>query len=572
MVARSQFSPFLQPFSLAWGVLFLLFFGQAQAISFSFPFGDRSEPRFPPGWQFRPQGPSNARGVPPAAYPMQPRMPSGWGSPYPPNPSGYPPWQGRRYQQPRRTQAQHPPRLEIEVSDQQPYVQENILLTLRVISDQNLATATPEFPSTNDFLFRKLTEPRVSIRTGAEGQNEIVNKIVYILTPLRAGTLDLPAISVNGEIAGNAYSYGGSNRYKAVSKERIALQVRPAMSSVRPWLPLQDLNLRATLDAEGEVEEGQPVTLMLELKALGATGSQLPSLEPYLKSPDFRVYREQTLTEGKLSSDRRRIQGRRTEYYTLVPRSGGRLHLPEIRIPWWNVEQGRREYAALPVRLVQAKGESGPFGLSTADEDQGSSSGFWLPLLGLGLLLLGYWGGVWYRSWREGQPMGESPLLDRLRTGAKTLGTQTQRSLAQALGRLHPAPVLDRLRQKLMPVRSPEKRFLRCVRQANRESDPAAWAERFQETTCRQLNLAAKPSLPGMMGQILALRPGADRAQIERLMQQLDAALYGGQDIDFRRWKKQFSRQVHRKQGFWAKRHRRFQRPRLPELNPRFSD
>ncbi len=555
------------------GCVLLLCCGQAQAISFSFPFGDRSEPRPPPGWQFRPQGPSNARGVPPAGYPMQPRMPTGWGSPYPPNPS-YPTWQGQRYNpypQPRRTQAPQPPRLEIEVSDQHPYVQENILLTLRVISDRNLATATPEFPSTNDFLFRKLTEPRASIRTGAEGQNEIVNKIVYILTPLRPGTLDLPPISVSGEIAGNAY-YGGSQRYKATSGEQLSLQVRPAMRSVRPWLPLQDLSLRASLDAEGEVEEGQPVTLMLELRALGATGSQLPSLEPYLKSPDFRVYREQTLTEGKLSSDGKRIQGRRTEYYTLVPRSGGRLHLPEIRIPWWNVEQGRREYATLPVRLVQAKGESAPFGLSMADEDQGRSSGFWLPLLGLGLVLLGYWGGVWYRGWREGQPVGETPLLDQLRTGVKALGAQAQRNLARALGRLHPGPALDRLRQKLMPAQSPEKRFLRCVRQANRESDPAAWAKRFQETTCRQLNLAIEPSLPGMVGQILALRPGADRAQIERLMQQLDAALYGGQDIDFQRWKKAFSREVHRRQGFWAKRRSWFQRPRLPELNPRFSD
>ena len=32
----------------------------------------------------------------------------------------------------------------------------------------------------------------------------------------------------------------------------------------------------------------------MELDAIGATGSQLPSLEAYLRSADFRVYREQT--------------------------------------------------------------------------------------------------------------------------------------------------------------------------------------------------------------------------------------------------------------------------------------
>jgi hypothetical protein len=53
-------------------------------------------------------------------------------------------------------------------------------------------------------------------------------------------------------------------------------------------------------------------------------------------------------------------------------------------------------------------------------------------------------------------------------------------------------------------------------------------------------------------------------------MQQLDAALYGRQDIDFGRWKKQFLRQVGRGRGLLRVGTRRpyWQRPSLPDLNP----
>jgi hypothetical protein len=463
----------------------------------------------------------------------------------------------------------------MEVRDLQPYVQENVLLKLRVISDENLATATPELPNTNDVLLQKLDGPNASSRTGSGGRREIVNEFIYSLTPLRAGDLELPAMTVSGETATNSYAYPGQpgNRYEATSREKILLQVRPAMTSVRPWLPLQNLKLSATLDGGEDVEEGKPVTLALELTATGATGSQLPSLESYVHSEDFRVYREQTLTEGKLSADGRRLEGKRTEYYTLVPRSGGKLHLPEIRLPWWNVKSGTREYAALPIHMLQVDGESGPYGLSTSAQARGGNgiSWFWLPLVGLVLLLLGYWAGVWYKGHAEKHPERE-PLRARLSSGLREAGTRAGAGVASAVAKLNPAPALSRIGLAMSRALPASSRFLSCVRAANREQTPAAWAQRFQETTCKQLQFDSQTPLPGVTGRIINLRPGADPEQIRRLMQQLDGALYGKQDIDFRRWKKQFARQVGRGRGaLKASRGPRFQRPMLPKLNPETS-
>ena len=268
------------------------------------------------------------------------------------------------------------------ITNDQPYVQENVLLRLRVVSDQNLERADPELPSTNDFLLQKIAGPDTSTRKDAKGNREIVNDFTLTLTPLRSGDLELPPIKVSGTQAGSGQGGypGPSTRYE-VASERSQVQVRPVLTSVSPWLPLHDLNLTANLDSARDVAEGEPVTISLELKAVGTTGSQLPSLEGMLASPDFRVYREQTLTEGGLSADKRSLVGKRTEYYTLVPHSGGRLRMPAIQIAWWNVDKGTREVAGLPIHTLKVEGESGPFGLSRY-ADTGHSEGWgllWIP-------------------------------------------------------------------------------------------------------------------------------------------------------------------------------------------------
>jgi hypothetical protein len=610
--------------AMVWLILALLGTGSAQALNFSFPFmpgwSDRDGPPGPPPWQFRPWDMSNARGIPPGyrpqgqaqgqgdnaapnwpqsntyqgapGYPFTPGLPTGPG--YQPGPGyqgyGYPPGGGYRspwpaggsyqspwanrygqgYQEQTTQRAARAPRLEIELGDRQPYVQENVLVKLRVVSDQNLETANPELPDSNDFLLQYLQGPTARSRVGTDGQQEIVNEFVYTLTPLHAGDIELPAIKVTGSTAGGGY-YGQSTNFKATTQP-VTLQVRPAMASVQPWLPLQHLELKATLDGNGDVQEGKPVTLALELSASGATGAQLPSLEPWLKSKDFRVYREQTLTSGKLSADRRHLEGKRTEYYTLVPHSGGKLHLPEIRLPWWNVVDGTREYASLPIHMLEVDGDSGPFGLSTSAGFAGDGmSWFWIPLLGLGLLLLGYWGGVWYRGYREKHPRQPGAPSPSVRRGLRAAAATAVTGFGSALVKLDPTPALGRLKPRLYRLLPASTRFLMCVRAANREPNPVAWCQRFQETTHRQLRFAPQAPLSGVAARIIALRPSADPVQIRRLLQQLDAALYGHQDIDFARWKRQLGRQVGRGRDLLRRGPRRkyLRRPRLPELNPR---
>jgi len=484
------------------------------------------------------------------------------------------------YPQPGGAQgAGRPPRIELAITNDQPYVQENVLLRLRLISDQNLERADLELPNTNDFLLHQVDGPATSARTGDKGKREIVTDYTLTLTPLRSGDLELPPIKVVGSQAGagQAGYPGPSSRYE-VSSERSRIQVRPVMTSVSPWLPLHDLTLSVNLDAAKDVAEGQPVPISLELKAIGATGSQLPSLEGLLESPDFRVYRDQTLTEGGLSPDKRSLVGKRTEYYTLVPHSGGRLRLPQLQVVWWNVDKGTREVAGLPIRTLQVEGESGPFGLSRF-ANMGGSEGwglFWLPIAGLVLLLLGYWGGVWYQ---RRTAAGKGPLATQVgaslgaaaRSALAGLATGTAAGTARIARRLNPLPALRRAQDGLVQALPAPTRLWLCVSAANRATEPRAWCQQFQEQTCRKLAFDPQEPLGGLADKLARVRPNADRAQIERLMWQLDAALYGRQDIDFPRWKRDLRRSLRPSSGAAGSLLASLapRRVYLPELNPR---
>ncbi|MGB5832207.1 MAG: BatD family protein, partial [Thiohalocapsa sp.] len=359
--------------------------------------------------------------------------------------------------------------------------------------------------------------------------------------------------------------------FEAVAPEPLQLRVRPAIAAVRPWLPLQSLQIKAQLDNAGEVERGRPVTLTLEQEAQGATGDQLPSLESMLRSDDFRVYREQTVTDTRLANNGQTLIGKRVEYYTLVPHSGGRLQLPELRLGWWNVATATREASSVPIRTFAVAGESGPFGFSrSASHDGDDWRVFWRPLAGLLLLLIGYWGGVWWR----GRPTPESvqvsaPMLPRLRLSVARAAAEAALALSISVRLLDPAPLLRRANQVVVGLTPKSARVYQCAREADGADDPTAWCLAFQQQACRGLQAGAREPLPRMADRIVSLRPGADSEQVLRLMQELDAALYNRQDIDFARWKRDFRRAL--RPGIGALRSviaNRVRRGHLPALNP----
>jgi hypothetical protein len=491
--------------------------------------------------------PSNSRGQPPASYPSA-------------NPYSYP----------RTQQTQLRPRLEWDLSNPAPYVQQNVILTLRIVSSSNIQSVDPVLPQDQALMFHKLKGPTAYSRVTAGGQRQIVNEIIYMVTPVRDGEASM-TLGVTVDTGDNAY---GSNTLTLNAAKPLSLKIKPVQAGVVPWLPLEQLALTSNLGAPVEVEPGKPVTLVLKLSAAGATGSQLPSLERMLQSPDFRVYRERTETEGGLSQNGRHIMGTRTEHYTLVPQYGGQLRLPSARLSWFNVHTNTVEHTTLPIKTLKASGTSG--GLDRFFGDSGDSlfpagytSAFWLPLGGVFLLLTGYWVGVWYKGRKASE--GNAPLAP-LRRLAATAASGVRSRSRRTVARLNPVPYWNRTVLQISNMLPTSVRFWFWVRCANDERDPGLWCKTLQFLSCRQLALSPYAPLPAVAEKIIQFQSRSDPEQVRELFRELDGAIYGNATIDFEQWKRRFQKQV--RPSLFARRWSRDAEAgtdphKLPELNPK---
>jgi len=507
--------------------------------------------------------------------------------------------QGRPYgqPQPQAHQSSQPPRVEEGLSSYQPYAQESVIYTVRIVSGENLRTVDVTLPSSDAVVFKKLDGPTARMRSSG-GRQEIVNEFHYALTPLRAGSISLSPVQISGTLA-SGYGPSRAREFTVSGNLRPQLQVKPMAPGVQPWLPLQHLALRTEAQGAEELAPGKPFTLLIEMFAVGTPGSQLPSLERQLQNQkDFRVYREQTQTTEELTEDGRRLQGIRKEYFTLVPQHAGELHIPELRIAWWNVNTGNLQYASVPTQPLGSGGgllAAARFGLTEGTFfPAGSSSVFWVPVAGIFGLLIGYWLAVWVRGQRGGEPEPTplaplfmrlqvwggllwrrlSPALGRFRAptvaavsslapAAGEIGHQ----LARAARKLSPVPYWRRFREALLQALPRSLRFWFCIRCAAKEEDPQAWSDYLKKAGAPHLGLSPQVPLSTLAERVIVVQGSPDGQRVHALFQDLDAALYGRKGLDFVRWKKQLAQQVRPRLRF-GKARQASRRGGLPSLNP----
>ncbi len=506
----------------------------------------RAQPGWPPQPAYRqPAAPSRQSGT-------QPTAPA-----YPQRNQGHPPASRQpAYAQPKATGTAKAPRLRVSVSERRPYLQQTVILTLEVISDRNLATLQPKLPGSDGLIFGRLDGPVTESRRRGD-RTEIVNRYHYAVTPLRSGEITIPAIRVSGTRAGR----GG--RFEVASPASILLQVRPAVKAVRPWLPLHGLILQSYLKDAERPAAGKPLTLVVDISAIGASGGQLPSFEQLLKNDDFHLYREKSEVEGRLSSDGRYLLGHRTETFTLVPQHGGKVQIPELRVDWWNVDTERAESAIVPIRQLVAAGEPGTLGGGIEALAIGAKDLLlWIPLVGLFAATLGFWILAWLRNKRFVQVV-EEEIGILARFGA--------RRLRDFLAWLAPIRRLQRLRQLFVRSLPRSFRLWFCVRVVDGEEDPEVWAYMLKFLANKHLGIPPQLPLQELGRRLSEIHRRADPAAMDALMRELDQALYGGGEIDFPDWKRRFRRQL--RPGWWPRSRPESRtaprRARLPALNPR---
>jgi tetrahydromethanopterin S-methyltransferase subunit F len=309
--------------------------------------------------------------------------------------------------------------LEAEAEPKNPYVQAQVILTLRVLSRVAFNGDLGQ-PEVSDAVVEKLDEDReyVTLREGVQFK---VNERRFVLFPQKSGRLTIPSVNLTAQVGGSSFGpfYRPSTRQQRLHSDPIDLEVRPipAQFTGQHWLPATNVDLTEQWQpASLKVPGGEPVTRTLMIKAEGAGVGQLPEMNSMdLPVADIRQYPDQPVSrESRTESG---LVSQREQKTALIATRGGRYTLPAMEVPWWNTVTDQMEVARLPAHELTVSAVAGeaaapaaspatPASVAPDATDQAlvkaeppnatSDRWFWLALLcGLGWLLTGL---AWWRS------------------------------------------------------------------------------------------------------------------------------------------------------------------------------
>ncbi len=254
--------------------------------------------------------------------------------------------------------------LEVEAEPKNPYVQAQILYTVRVLVRRgaSLNSADLSEPSLADALIEKLGDDK-SYAASREGLGYRVIERKYAIFPQKSGPAVIEPMVLEAQLSAGGHSVFDRffnhlpSRTLRVRSGAVPLQVKavPAAFTGKRWLPASKLELEeAWSKYPPQTTAGEPITRTLSLKAESATVGLLPELAPKLPArkpgEEIKQYPDQPfLNEEKHFNG---INSIRQEKTALVITEAGDYTLPGLEIPWWNTRTDQMQIARIPERLV----------------------------------------------------------------------------------------------------------------------------------------------------------------------------------------------------------------------------
>jgi hypothetical protein len=230
------------------------------------------------------------------------------------------------------------------LSSQQPKVQQPLIYKTNLLVGRQIFNAALQGPTikTGKALIEPLGEQKQSQQT-LKGRDITVVEQTWLITPQQSGPLEIVPAQVVGQIQ--------TGRRIQVLAQGYQLEVEPIPKSFSGsvWLPAENLMLNDAW-SDDQFVVGEPITRIITLKAQGISSYQLSAItlpevdgiKQYAATPEV----SQDYQSDKLTSTM-------TLEVTLIPSSAGEIVLPEISIPWWDVQSNSEKTAVIAARVLQ---------------------------------------------------------------------------------------------------------------------------------------------------------------------------------------------------------------------------
>lgn len=242
--------------------------------------------------------------------------------------------------------------VEVETSKDTSYVQEQIIVTLRLYTTVGLNGIELQPLQVKDALVVNIDEKQY--QTKINGRPGAVVETRYAVFPQQSGELIIPSmlyqVSVSSgqrDLWDRFYGNGQNNILRLrTDEQRINVLPAPASVTAGDWLPALNVSLSehwsTSLDS---LKVGEPITRSITVKADGLTAGQINPLQ-LAPIDGLTFYNDQAQTDDQKSANG--VEGSRIETIAIVPTKAGHFTLPEIKLNWWDTKSNSIRTATLP--------------------------------------------------------------------------------------------------------------------------------------------------------------------------------------------------------------------------------
>lgn len=254
--------------------------------------------------------------------------------------------------------------LEVKAEPEQPYVQSQVMFTIRLYRRVDIAQAELSEPELADAVIEKLGEDS-NYTSVVNGMSYQVTERKYAIFPQKSGEMKIKPLSLTAQVVmlqePDFRDFFGSRmtKTKRVLSREITLHVKPAPADFtgKDWLVAEKLEFNQ--DWSGDIQQmkvGEPLTRTLTLRGDGITVGQLPELNKLKTDAKIKAYPDQpVLNEQKLVSG---LSASRQEKIALIPAAPGQHTLPAVEIPWFNSKTQTMEIVRIPETTINVVGAS----------------------------------------------------------------------------------------------------------------------------------------------------------------------------------------------------------------------
>ena len=242
-----------------------------------------------------------------------------------------------------------------EVDQSEVYVQSQILYRYRVykaVPTRQDGGRDPSFSGVEVLFERAGTERRYEAILNGKAYN-VVEQVLAIY-PQASGEISIsPArfearILKDGRITGRKVFESDSHTIKV-----LPIPAPPADYPDAAWLPAKAVTLGEEWSREPErIAAGEPLTRKVSISVLGQIETQIPVLDPP-EIDGMNVYTDKPDLSREFAAEG--IRGIRRDQYALIATRGGAIEIPELEVPWWDIEAREWRVAKLAARTIDIK-------------------------------------------------------------------------------------------------------------------------------------------------------------------------------------------------------------------------